>query len=197
MVEAMFERSPKYFKQFQKQFKFLFVEEKPGFAIGNFHAMCPHFDSEFCNLVKALSTFWLTTFENDTLKWYQSFPVPCVYTDLKFLFWTASILKTNGDVFLKPIWHSISTFPRQKPIHSQCAKDCQFSLITSFFSKSSSTKQTNVNTKQSAKMPVLAQKLSTMRSIYQNKFKLILLIVKLYEDLKQFCMVLILMLFAK
>ena len=136
MVEAMFERSPNYFKQFQKQFKFLFVGEKPGFAIGNFYAMCPHFDSEFCNLVKALSTFWLTTFENDTLKWYQSFPVPCVYTDLKFLFWTASILKTNGDVFSKPIWQSISTVPRQKPIHSQCAKDCQFFAYNiNFFEK--------------------------------------------------------------
>ena len=34
MVEAMFERSPNYFKQFQKQFKFLIVEEKPTFSIG-------------------------------------------------------------------------------------------------------------------------------------------------------------------
>ena len=29
MVEAMFERSPNYFKQFQKQFKFLITDEKP------------------------------------------------------------------------------------------------------------------------------------------------------------------------
>ena len=28
MVEAMFERSPSYFKQFQKQFKFLVTNEK-------------------------------------------------------------------------------------------------------------------------------------------------------------------------
>ena len=34
-----------------------------------------------------------------------------------------------------------------------------------------------------------------MPGLHQNKFKLILLIVKLYEELKQFCMVLILVLF--
>ena len=33
MVEAMFESCPNYFKQFQKQFKFLIVEEKPCFYI--------------------------------------------------------------------------------------------------------------------------------------------------------------------
>ena len=96
MVEAMFERSPNYFKQFQKQFKFLILEEKPSFSIGNFYAVCAHFDSEFCNLVNSHYHVLIdtTTFENETVKRYQSFPVPCVYTAFKFLFWTAPNLET-------------------------------------------------------------------------------------------------------
>ena len=88
MVEAMFERSPNYFKQFQKQFKFLIVEEKLCFSIGNFYAVCTQFYSEFCNIVNSHFHVLVdtTTFENETLKRYQSFPVPCVYTAFKFLF---------------------------------------------------------------------------------------------------------------
>ena len=102
MVEAMFERFPIYFKQFQQQFKFIIVEEKSSFSIANFYAVCAHFDSEFCNLVNSHYRFLIdtTTFENETLKRYQSFPVSCVYTAFKFLFWTAQNLETNGDVFL-------------------------------------------------------------------------------------------------
>ena len=103
MLEAMFERFPNYFKQFQKQFKFLILEEKPSFSIGNFYAVCAHFDSEFCNLVNNHYHVLIdtTTFDNETVKRYQSFPVPCAYTEFKFLFWTAPNLETNGDVFTK------------------------------------------------------------------------------------------------
>ena len=51
MVEAMYERSPNYFKQFQKQFKFQIVEEKPTLSNPNAYAMCAHFDSDSCGLV--------------------------------------------------------------------------------------------------------------------------------------------------
>ena len=47
MVEAMHH----YFKQFQKQFKFQIVEEKPTLSNTNFYAVCARFDSEFCGLV--------------------------------------------------------------------------------------------------------------------------------------------------
>ena len=61
-----------------RNFKFLIVEEKPSFSIGNFYAVCAHFDSEICNLVNSHYDVLIdtTTFENDTLKRYQSFPVP-------------------------------------------------------------------------------------------------------------------------
>ena len=71
------------------------ITELPSFSIGNFNAVCAHFDenSHYQFLIHT------TTFENETLKRYQSFPVPCVYTAFKFLFWTAPNLETNGDVF--------------------------------------------------------------------------------------------------
>ena len=43
----MFEPSPNYFKQFQKQFTFLIVQEKRSFSIGNFYAEFAYFVSEF------------------------------------------------------------------------------------------------------------------------------------------------------
>ena len=38
-----------YFKQFQRQFNFQIVEEKPTFFNTNVYAVCAHFDSEFCS----------------------------------------------------------------------------------------------------------------------------------------------------
>ena len=188
MVEAMFERSPNYFKQFQKQFKLLILEEKPSFSIGNFYAVCAHFDSKFCNLVNSHYHVLIdtTTFENETVKRYQSFPVPCVYTAFKFLFWTAPNLETNGDVFTKLKLSIEFNGSGEKTDSQSVRKRLPAFANHNNLSKSSSAKQTNVNLKPSAKMSVVAKKLSTMPGLHRNKFKLILLIVKLYEELKQF-----------
>ena len=80
MVEAMYERSPNYFKQFQKQFKFQIVEEKLTLSNTNIYAVCAHFDSEFCGLVTNHHHVLLdtTTFEKETLKRNQNFPVSCI-----------------------------------------------------------------------------------------------------------------------
>ena len=56
MVEAMFERSPNYFKQFQKQFKFLVTKEKINLSSVKNFAVCSHFDSVFCQLTTTAST---------------------------------------------------------------------------------------------------------------------------------------------
>ena len=79
------------------------MEEKPSFSIGIFYAVYADFDSEFYNLVNIHYHVVIDTktFENDTLKLNQSFPVPCIYTIFEFLFWTAPNLKTNEDVFLQ------------------------------------------------------------------------------------------------
>ena len=44
MVEAMFERSPSYFKQFQKELKFLVTNEKISLSSVKTFAVCSHFD---------------------------------------------------------------------------------------------------------------------------------------------------------
>ena len=152
MVEAMFERSPNYFKQFQKQFKFLILEEKPSVSIGNFYAVCAHFDSEFYNLVNSHYHVLIdtTTFENETVKQYQSFsfPVPCVYTAFKFLFWTAPNLETNGDVFTKLKLAIEFNSSREKTDSQSVRKRLQAFANHNNLSKSSYAKQTNVNLKR-------------------------------------------------
>ena len=50
MVEAVFERSPSYVKQFQNQFKFLVTNEKINLSSVKNFAVCSHFDSTFCQL---------------------------------------------------------------------------------------------------------------------------------------------------
>ena len=120
--------------------------------------MCT-FGSEFCNFLNSHYHVLIdtTTFENKTLKRYQSFPVPCVYTAFNFLFWTAPNLETNGDVFSKLIL-AIEFNSSAEKIEAQSVRKRLPAFANNNLSKSSSTKQTNVNTKQSAKMPAVAQK---------------------------------------
>ena len=122
--------------------------------------MCAHFDSEFCNLVNSHYHVLIdtNTFENETLKRYQSFPVPCVYTAFKFLFWTAPNLETNGDVFSKLILAIEFNSSAEKIDAKSVRKRMPAFANNHNLSKNSSTKQTNVNTKQSAKMAVVVQK---------------------------------------
>ena len=104
MVEAMFKRSPGYFKQFQKQFKFIILEEKPN-DITSFtnYAVCPHFDSEFCQL--ATNQFYIlldsTSEFNEAMKQIKTYAVLCLFTTFKHLFPTSTKLETNGDIFSK------------------------------------------------------------------------------------------------
>ena len=49
MVEAMYERSPGFFKQFQKNFQYLISEEKPNFSCLKNFFFCMHFESIHCD----------------------------------------------------------------------------------------------------------------------------------------------------
>ena len=110
MVEAMFERSPSYFKQFQKQFKFLVTNEKINWSSVKNFAVCFHFDSEFCQLTTTTSTNHFhvlidtseaATTHNDIFKRNKAFPVSCLFTTFRYLFSSAVDLETKGDVFFK------------------------------------------------------------------------------------------------
>ena len=158
MVEAMYERSPNYFKQFQKQIKLQIVEEKPTLSNTNVYAVCAHFDSEFCGLITNHYHVLLdTTFEKETLKRNQNFPVPCIFTTFKFLFSTATTLETNGDVFTK-LKLAVEFNSSADKVDSQTVRKQLPAFACHSNVKISITKQVNTNQKPCAKMPVVAQK---------------------------------------
>ena len=112
MVEAMFERSPSYFKQFQKQFKFLVINEKSNLSSVKTFAVCSHFDSAFCQLTTTttkstnhfhvlIDTSEAATPYDDIFKQNKPFPVSCLFTTFRYLFSSATDLETKGDVFFK------------------------------------------------------------------------------------------------
>ena len=98
----MYERSPSYFKQFQKQFRFKIVDQKPtGITSLIKYAVCPHFESEFCQI--ATNHFHLlidSSTDIGSTKQNKSFAVLCLFTTFKRLFSNSSKLETN-EVFTK------------------------------------------------------------------------------------------------
>ena len=159
MVEAMYERSPHYFKLFQKQFKFQIVKEKSTLSNKNVYAVCAHFDSEFCGLVTNHYHVLLdtTTFEKEGLKRNQNFPVPCVFTTFKILFYTATTFETNGDVFTK-LKLAIEFNSSADKVDSQTVRKHLPVFACHNNVKNSNAKQVNMNPKRCVKMPVVAQK---------------------------------------
>ena len=102
MVEAMFEGSPNYFKQFQKQFKFLIADEKPNLTASNNYAVCPHFESEFCQLpTNHFHVLIESAIDVETMKPIKIFAIPCLFTTFRHLFSTSTSLEFKGDTFLK------------------------------------------------------------------------------------------------
>ena len=112
MVEAMFERSPSYFKQFQKQFKFLVTNEKINLSSVKSFATCSHFDSEFCQLTTTttkytnhfhvlIDTSEAATTYDDIFKRNKAFLVSCLFSIFRYLFSSAVDLETKDDVFFK------------------------------------------------------------------------------------------------
>ena len=105
MVEAMFERSPGYFKQFQKALKYSVCEEKPELNGLKNYAVCGHFENPFCtlktNLYHVLVDTSDVTNSSDKSKFKKSYTVPCLYTTFKILFANSNTLELNGEVFQK------------------------------------------------------------------------------------------------
>ena len=98
----MFERSPNYFKQFQKQFKFLIAEEKPNLTASNNYAVCPHFESEFCQLpTNHFHVLIESAIDVETMKPIKIFAVRCLFTTFRHLFSTSTSLELKGDTFSK------------------------------------------------------------------------------------------------
>ena len=88
MVDVMYKLTANYFKHFQNQFKCMSIEKKPTYSNTNVFAVYARFDSEFYSLVTNHYHFLIdaTTFEKETLDRNQNFPVSCIFTAFKFLF---------------------------------------------------------------------------------------------------------------
>ena len=97
MVEAMYERSPSYSEQFQKQFRFKIVDQKPTDITSlNNYAVCPHFESELCQIATNHFHFLIdSSTDIGCIKLNKSFAT------FKHLFSNSSKLETNGEVFTK------------------------------------------------------------------------------------------------
>ena len=79
MVEAMYERSPSYFKQFQKKFGFKNVDKKTDITSLINYAECPLFEFKFC--LVATNHFHIlidSSTDNGFTKQNKSFAVPCL-----------------------------------------------------------------------------------------------------------------------
>ena len=104
MVEAMYERSPGFFKQFQKNFKYFISEEKPNFSSLKNFAFCMHFESVHCDYNPTNHYHVLidvSEFSADFLKQTKPCSVPCLFTTFKYLFSSSDTLEAKGDVFQK------------------------------------------------------------------------------------------------
>ena len=149
----------KLLKTISKKFKFQIVEEKPTLSNTNIYAVCAHFDSDFCGLVTNHYRILLdtTSFEKETLKQNQNFPVPCIFTTFKFLFSTATTLETNGDVFTK-LKLAVEFNSSADRVDSQTVRKQPPAFVCHNKVKNSNAEQVNTNQKPCAKMPVVAQK---------------------------------------
>ena len=104
MVEAMYERSPGFFKQFQKNFQYFISEEKLNFSCLKNFAFCMHFENVHCDCNPTNHYHVLidvSEFSADFLKQTKPCSVPCLFTTFNYLFSSSDILEAKGDVFQK------------------------------------------------------------------------------------------------
>ena len=104
MVEAMYERLPAYFKQFQKNFRFLVSDEKPSSLFAKNYAVCMHFENGFCEVLPSNHyhvLFDVSDVSTEILKRNKLYAVPCLYTTFKTFFSNGATVEATGEVIEK------------------------------------------------------------------------------------------------
>ena len=106
MAQAMFDiRSPKFFQQYEKRFKFFISETKP--ILSNFrnYAVCEHLNSssEFCNVSSPHFHSLVETLNTSSMKEHKFMAVPCLYSSYLYLFADFTSLETCGEILQKLI----------------------------------------------------------------------------------------------
>ena len=81
----MFERSPGYFKQIQKQYKLFVADEKICLTSLNNLAVCSHYSSDFCQLSTTNQHHFHVLIDPthdalNTIKRYKVYSVPYFFT---------------------------------------------------------------------------------------------------------------------
>ena len=100
----MYERSPGYFKQFQKNFRFFVSEEKPSSMFARNYAVCIHFENGYCEVLTSNHyhvLFELSDVSTEILKRNKLYAVPCLYTTFKTFFSNGATVETTGEIFGK------------------------------------------------------------------------------------------------
>ena len=100
----MYERSPAYFKQFQKNFRFFVSEEKPTSMFARNYAVCMHFENDYCEVLPSnLYHVWFDVSDVSTeiMKRNKLYAVPCLYTTFKTFFSNGTTVETNGEILEK------------------------------------------------------------------------------------------------
>ena len=101
MVEAMYERSPAYFKQFQKSFRLFISEEKPFSMFARNYALCMHFENGYCEVLPSNHyhvLFDVSDVSTEISKQNKLYAVPCLYTTFK-TFLNGATVETTGEIF--------------------------------------------------------------------------------------------------
>ena len=104
MVEAMYERSSAYFKQFQKNFRFFVSDEKPCSMFARNYAVCMHFENGLFEVLPSNHyhvLFDVSDVSTEILKRKKLYSVPCLYTTFKTFFSNGATVKTTGEIFKK------------------------------------------------------------------------------------------------
>ena len=104
MVKAMYERSPGYFKQFQKNFRFLSLKRNQNHCLLKFQPYA-------CTLIALFVEFYLLIIImfclmcqmllQNSLKKTKLYSVPCLYTTFNCLFSNGKDLETIDTIFQK------------------------------------------------------------------------------------------------
>ena len=100
----MYERSPAYFKQSQKNFRFFVSEEKSSSMFARNYAVCMHFENGYCELLPSNHfhvLFDVSDVLTEILKRNKLFAVPCLYTTFKTFFSNGATVETTGEIFEK------------------------------------------------------------------------------------------------
>ena len=81
----------------------MIVDEKPKFTALNNYAVCPHFESEFCQLpTNHFHVLIDSAIDVETIKpTIHFFVVLCVFTTFRYLFSTSTSVEFIGDTFSK------------------------------------------------------------------------------------------------